>query len=1017
MKPLKLTMSAFGSYVDTQTIDFTKLGANGLYLITGETGSGKTTIFDAISYALFGRASGISRNKYQMLRSDYVKGRVKTFVALDFSIGDRVHHIIRTIMPHIARNTEEVTYTDSVCLTLSDKTTISRDSEVKSKIAQIVGLDREQFAQIVMIAQNDFLRFLQSDTGKRVEILRHIFGTAALKDFQENLKSQVRERSGELDMCRHDFARYEVDPYRRDEKFSEWEIQMKTDKATLLEAERELALDEEKKTGLVAQTAVAAELSKKFSDLDEVLALLEKHVAKADEMKRLAGRRTRGEVALHRVKPLADKATEAGKQYEGAQSDLAKAKTDAKTTFTEYEEAKKVLDDLPLLDGKRVAFDTLKQEWEQSKKRLKELNSLQENYKEIEKKQTKLDLLQAELSKVLKMIEGLPPLADAQTAFGTLKQELDKAQMILKKLTLVQADYEAITTNRSKLGVLQSEFEIQNTTFHAADDKYKQIEEAFLRGQAGMLAAVLAEGEPCPVCGSTNHPAPACPIEGDITQSKLKKAKDVVDKARTKRDEKTTECSTLVAHIDTLFDRFLVDLSEFAPDATLETAEALLLEAFATASAKVKTCVAKKAVDEQTLMELTAHWDNAIKRRDELVPKCTEQKSEIDTLRKRFLVDFSEFTADAGWDTAKERLAEIRLEAKKKEDELTLQKDIHERALAEFTKKHEAATKRNADADKAHKAAQTLVIERERRAGEHKKLSEETRADCMAALQAHGFTIEAEYTAALVTEDELSIMIKQLVDYEKEGERLDAQQKRLTAETVGKVKPDLDKLTAEAEILNEAMAKLRAERDEVKGRYEQTGRILKELRHSAERFSKLEKQYAAVKQLSDTANGRLDFETYAQTAYFERVLSAANLRLNLMSQNRYTLLRRIDSDDARRRSGLEILVLDAYTGKSRSANSLSGGESFMASLSLSLGLSDVVQQSVGGIRLDAMFIDEGFGSLDAEVLELAVRTLSDMTGNGRIIGIISHVLELRERIDKQIWVEKTPLGSKISIIA
>jgi exonuclease SbcC len=168
-----------------------------------------------------------------------------------------------------------------------------------------------------------------------------------------------------------------------------------------------------------------------------------------------------------------------------------------------------------------------------------------------------------------------------------------------------------------------------------------------------------------------------------------------------------------------------------------------------------------------------------------------------------------------------------------------------------------------------------------------------------------------------------------------------------------------------------------------------------------------------VKQLADAANGKLDFETYAQMAYFERVLRAANLRLRIMSQNRYTLLRKTDSDDGRRRSGLEMEVMDSYTGKARSANSMSGGESFMASLSLALGLSDVVQQSAGGVRLDAMFIDEGFGTLDADVLELAIRTLSEMAGTNRIIGIISHVTELRERIDKQVQVEKTSAGSKI----
>jgi exonuclease SbcC len=191
--------------------------------------------------------------------------------------------------------------------------------------------------------------------------------------------------------------------------------------------------------------------------------------------------------------------------------------------------------------------------------------------------------------------------------------------------------------------------------------------------------------------------------------------------------------------------------------------------------------------------------------------------------------------------------------------------------------------------------------------------------------------------------------------------------------------------------------------------------MLRELRESADKLAAAERELEAIKGLNDAANGHLNFETYAQTAYFERVLRAANQRLKVMSENRYVLRRKEDAADGRARTGLELEVADSYTGKNRGANSLSGGESFMASLSLALGLSDVVQQNAGGIRLDAMFIDEGFGSLDSDVLELAVRTLSDMAGGKRTIGIISHVAELRERIDRQIRVEKTTSGSKIRL--
>ncbi|GHS90475.1 hypothetical protein AGMMS49957_16560 [Synergistales bacterium] len=342
-------------------------------------------------------------------------------------------------------------------------------------------------------------------------------------------------------------------------------------------------------------------------------------------------------------------------------------------------------------------------------------------------------------------------------------------------------------------------------------------------------------------------------------------------------------------------------------------------------------------------------------------------------------------------------------------------KNADELTLTELGKKHESAKERGANADKANQAAQTLATEREAREQKQLKLHNEAQSEYAAALQNHGFADEPEYIAARVTEDELSAMTKRLDDYAREGERLGAEIKRLTAETADKEKPDLERLAAEAEAVNSALSELRDKRDGVRGRLEQTKLAIADLRSSAERFVELDKQYAAIRQLSDTANGKLDFETYAQTAYFGRVLRAANLRLKLMSQNRYALLRKTDSDDARKRSGLELEVMDSYTGRARSANSLSGGESFMASLSLALGLSDVVQHSAGGVRLDAMFIDEGFGSLDADVLELSVKTLQNMAGGNRIIGIISHVAELRERIDRQVLVEKTPMGSRVSI--
>jgi exonuclease SbcC len=457
-----------------------------------------------------------------------------------------------------------------------------------------------------------------------------------------------------------------------------------------------------------------------------------------------------------------------------------------------------------------------------------------------------------------------------------------------------------------------------------------------LRGQAGILAGTLSPGEPCPVCGSREHPEPAKVSDEDLTEVKVRQAKDLSENARGRRDKKAAECAALNA--------------------------------------------------------------------------------EIEIRKKRFTADLSEFVPDTPWDQAGEKLTDTLAAVQKAMAALTSDKEAQEKALSALTKNWDDCTKEKNDSEASYRSAVTLTEERKAREQESLNFLNEAESQYLDAIEACQFTDEKDYTAALVTEDELAEIKKQIADHEKTGDRLLRDIKRLEDETKGKEQPDTEKLKADIAAVGNAIECESGRRDETKSRLDQTIGKLTALRRASEEFDKAEREYAAVRQLSDTANGKLDFETYAQLAYFERVLRAANKRLKIMSQNRYMLLRKEDSDDKRSKMGLELEVADSYTGKRRSANSLSGGESFMASLSLALGLSDVVQQSAGGIHLDAMFIDEGFGSLDSEVLELAIRTLQDMAGCGRIIGVISHVAELRERIEKQVLVEKTTAGSKIRMI-
>jgi len=867
MRPLMLKMSAFGSYADLQEIDFTKLGTVGLYLITGETGSGKTTIFDAVSFALFGKASGDGRGNCRILRSDFADGKTKTFVELDFAVGDKVYNIKRNIKES----------GQDVVLTLSDGTRLNGDRDVKSKITEIVGLDREQFAQIVMIAQNDFLRFLQSGTDDRVKILRRIFGTDTLRQFQERLSALAKSKNEKLDLIRRDFDRRNVDIHKRKEQFAEWEAQIKSDKKDLSETDKKLEECDIKKRTLAAELAVAEELRKKFDDLDLFRREQKEHNAKAKATEELKKRAARGETALYKVKPFDDELQKAAADY----SEVNNGLTDAK------------------------------------------------------KRETAAVAKSAEAAKYL---ENLQPPDKARDAFADLSKELEKVFADLKSLTELQTKRNEIIGKQAVSEKNQKEFEALNAAFKKADKLCAAYEEAFLRCQAGIIASGLADGEPCPVCGSKEHPSLAELTGGGVTETELKKAREAKEKLRSEREEKSSLCGTLKAETDTLIKRFLSDVSVFIPNGEWESSESPLAILLAQTKDKADELTELVEKGKKELETLTSDWDNAVKSKT--------------------------------------------------------------------------------NAQSAAQSAKTLVAERSANEQKLLKIKNAAQSAYETALINNGFTDGEDYKAALLTESELAEYKKQISDYEKRGERLGHDIARLESETAGKQPPDTDGLRLKAEAVNSKAKTLNERRDKINGRLIGTETALNELQRAAADFEKAEKEYAAVRQLSDAANGKLgklDFETYSQTAYFERILNAANLRLKTMSQNRYTLLRKTDPTDRRKHSGLEIEVFDAYTGKTRYANSLSGGESFIASLALALGLSDTVQQSAGGIRIDAMFIDEGFGTLDTDVLELAVRTLSETAGTNRIVGIISHVAELRDRVDKQVRIEKTTAGSRIKL--
>ena len=1006
MKPLKLIISAFGSYADVQTVDFTELGNSGLYLITGNTGSGKTTIFDAISFALFGRASGDGRNDYQMLRSDFADEKTKTFVELDFLSGESAYNIKRTIK----KNGQDAV------IVLPDGTSIGGDRGIKSKIAEIIGLDRDQFAQIVMIAQNDFLRFLQSGTEERLKIMRRIFGTESLKYFEERLKSLVKSENDKRALILRDFERYDLDVYKRGEYFSEWETQIKTGKAELSGANRQIDIYDKKKQELAADIAVAEELYKKFSELAKLHIDYKTHTAKKEEISKAKKRADRGESALRKIKPHENEAQKANENHILAKADLKNAENSETTAEAELANAVKTMESLPVLDEARNAFANQLKEWETAADKLKNLMALQAARNDIADKNLALTKARSDLEAALDVLKRTPLISDYQLELDKTAADLNSEREKLAKLSLLQSDYAIIADRQILLSKEQTEFKSINAGFIEANKNYLEMEDAFLRSQAGILASGLNDGVPCPVCGSTDHPMPAILSDDHITEEKLKNARDIKDKTQIKREAKSSLCNSISVETEILIKRFISECSIYASGISVESAPTLLHEITSEAQAAESVLREKKAAVEKQLSELKTESETAAKKRDEQTPNIASLQGEIDTLKKRFLADLSVYVTKAEWEPSENALSVLLSKTKGAVNELAAKKEKDKKTLDDLSINWDTAIKRKTAAESAALSARTLTAERAANEQKLSKALSEAQAVYKAALRENNFTGDSEYALSLITEKELSELKRQISDYEKDGGQLERDIARLETETAGKKAADIENLRIEAEKIHIESESLGRKRDEINNHLSKTESALSELRRAAGDFEKVEKSYAAIRQLADTANGKLDFETFAQTAYFGHVLHAANLRLQLMSQNRYTLLRKTEGGDGRRRSGLELEVLDAYTGKARSANSLSGGESFMASLSLALGLSDVVQQNAGGIRIDAMFIDEGFGSLDTDVLELAVRTLSEMAGTNRIIGIISHVTELRERIERQIQVEKTIKGSRIKIL-
>lgn len=925
MKPLKLTMSAFGSYAGKNVIDFTGQ-QQGIFLITGDTGAGKTTIFDAITYALYNQTSGGERNG-NMMRSQYAQPETETYVELEFLYRGQTYRVRRNPDYKITKTLKngkirEQKVPHSVELTLPDGTVFpEKKNATDAKIIEILGLTAGQFSQIVMIAQGDFLKLLYTKSDERKMIFSKLFRTDIYWKIQENLRRksmEMDERIQENDRA-FEQEKSRIIPLPESEELPLDE---------LVERLRERLKDALKEQNL--RRANVEELNKKITKYEEINKLfvsLEKirQTGKELEARQAESKERRQQIENARK---ADKVLVAEQQNLRQQQEVEQsAQAIAKMTET--------------LANDQEMFESLKtqlQEVEAEQKR--EAADIQKKMLALEQSFPSYEALQnarSEEQQAKKVWEDLGK---------TSEESFHKKEAGIAALKEQQKQQEQV--------VEQTKKNWEQTSLSASESAkhYEHMYEAFLKEQAGILAENLSAGCPCPVCGSTVHPDPAKLSDHAVTELEVEQAKKTRAAAEEKRD---------LAYA--AFEAEKTEKQKLAQAVEKEEADFVLAQTIAKQQRKEA---------EQNYVSLQKIAEQI---REKLVyPSLAEAKKQYAAMQKA-------------------------LEAAEQEIERKRQK-VSELAEAMNTLKGQKLAE-----EENQKTAKKLAVKTEK---EYAKLLEKS-----------GFVSEETYHLAILPERSRSKLEREEKEYESQCLRQQSEQKLLEKQVSGKTYTDTTELNEQLKAEKQALKEAEKTYMELHTAYENDRSVLQNCAVYLEKGKKLESEDQVIKSLSKTANGRLsgsakiDFETYIQRQYFKQIIHEANKRLLTMSNHQFILKLKEEANTGRKTNeGLDLSVYSLVTDSERDVKTLSGGESFLAALAMALGLSDIVERSAGAIHPDMMFIDEGFGSLDAQSRQQAIEVLAELAGDSRMVGIISHVTELKEQIDRKLVVSRTDKGSR-----
>lgn len=922
MKPIKLCMSAFGPYAEKVDIDFEKLGTNGLYLITGDTGAGKTTIFDAITFALYGEPSGNVRES-SMLRSKYALDTTPTYVELTFLYQNRQYHIRRN--PEYIRKKEKsegfTTQKADATLTFPDeRTPITKTKEVTKAVIELIGIDRNQFIQIAMIAQGDFLRLLLSKTEERSKIFREIFDTKPYFLFQEEIKAKANHLKQQYDDINKSIVQYIKNIYCDESDDNYMALHNLQSNKVICSTEEMIDLTQD----IISKSETTlTDLRNHFTKVDTELGEVNKLLGKAESVSKAKKEIKIAQNALQQKEPLL---TDLKKQLE--QTQLQSSQRDS--IAVAIETATKKLSDYDELDNQ----NKIQQQTIQKAKILKK--NLDNNIQSLEKIQQSI----ADSKQLLDMLKDI-------------ETEKSKLESSIKEVETERQNYREIYNSVKKYNVTLKEFNIAVENYNNAatvctenEHQFTEMEKAFFDEQAGILASKLKQGQKCPVCGSVEHPQLAALTQKAPSREELEEFKKHIAKYKKNMSDLSTDAGEKKGKMETLHNTIVAQAKKIIGECAFSDIEKVILEK----GKQAKTNIAKMAIELEKIeqnIQKKAQLETTIAQSEQKQLKLSEQKQDI----------------------------EKQIVSLKKEIENNATQIEKLKSNLEYENKT---------------AAQHKILEMKKQKQDIEKQIEKTKK-------------EFENTSALVEKYKTTITT-------------------LTQQISNDVAVDIDALFEKQKQLSIEKNNMIQNIENINAHHTSNKKMLHEIKKYGNELIDIEKKYNLVRNISDTVNGKIAgkdkvmLETYIQMKYFERIIERANTRLMEMSNGQYELKRKEQAERRQSQSGLELDIIDHYNGSERSVKSLSGGESFKAALSLALGLSDEIQSTAGGIQIDAMFIDEGFGSLDEESLNQAINVLNRLTQGNRVVAIISHVSEIKERIDKQIIVKKQKIGgSKVTI--